>query len=51
MSRKKENETMIKNISTEFTGTPEAGKLFLLGNISAILMDISKSLAVIADDK
>lgn len=51
MSRKNENETMIKNISTSFTGTSEEGKLFLLGNISAILMDISKSLAIIADDK
>lgn len=51
MTRKEENAKMINKLSTNFTGTPEAGKLFLLGNMSAILMDISKSLAIIADDK
>lgn len=52
MSRKNENETMIERLSTmTFGETPEEQKLFLLDNISAILMDISKSLAVIADDK
>ena len=49
MSRKDENDTMIENLSTTFKGTSEEGKLFLLGNIMAILMDISKSLAILAD--
>ena len=51
MSRKEENAEMIKNISTTFSGTKDEGMMFLLGTISAILIDISKSLAVIADDK
>lgn len=49
MSRKDENDMMVKNLSTSFNGTAEEGKLFLLGSMSAILIDISKSLAVIAD--
>lgn len=51
MTRKEENETLIKNLSTDFTGTIEEGKVFMLGNIFAILIDISKSLAILADDK
>lgn len=51
MSRKEENAKMINNISTTFSGTKDEGMMFLLGTISAILIDISKSLAVIADDK
>ena len=51
MSRKEENETMIENLTTDFTGSIEEGKLFILGNLFTILVDISKSLAVIADDK
>lgn len=51
MTRKEENETLIENLSTSFTGTIEEGKVFMLGNISALLIDISKSLAVIADDE
>lgn len=49
MTRKKENDVLIKNLSTTFTGTKDEGMMFLLGNISAILIDISKSLAIIAD--
>ena len=51
MSRKEENAEMIKNLSTTFTGTKDEGIMFLLGNISAILFDISKSLAILADEK
>ena len=52
MNRKNENKTMIENLSsTPFNGTAEEGKLYLLGNISAILIDISQSLSIIADDK
>ncbi len=51
MTRKEENAEMIKKISTNFTGTKDEGLMFLLGTMSAILIDISKSLAVIADDK
>lgn len=51
MTRKEENAEMIKNLSTAFTGTIEEGKVFMLGNISAILMDISKSLAIIATEE
>lgn len=51
MSRKEENETMIKNLSTTFSGTKDEGMMFLLGTISAILIDISKSLAIIADEE
>lgn len=51
MSRKNENETLIKNLSTAFSGTIEEGKVFMLGNIFSMLIDISKSLAVIADNK
>lgn len=51
MTRIEENATMINNISTTFSGTKDEGLLFLIGNISCILLDISKSLAVIADDK
>ena len=51
MTRKEENAEMIKNLSTTFTGTKDEGIMFLLGNISAILFDISKSLAILADEK
>ena len=51
MTRKEENAVLINNLSTTFTGTKDEGMMFLLGNISAILIDISKSLAVIADEK
>lgn len=51
MTRKEENEKLIENLSTSFNGTLEEGKLFVLGNIFTILVDISKSLAVIADEK
>lgn len=51
MTRKEENAEMIKNLSTAFTGTIEEGKVFMLGNITALLMDISKSLAILADEK
>lgn len=51
MTRKEENETMIKNLSTTFKGTKDEGIIFLLGNISVILFDISKSLAILADEK
>lgn len=51
MTRKEENETLIKKLSMSFNGTLEEGKVFMLGNIVAILIDISKSLAVIADEK
>ena len=51
MTRKEENAEMINKLSTTFSGTKDEGMMFLLGTMSAILIDISKSLAVIADDK
>lgn len=51
MSRKEENAEMINKVPTTFTGTKDEGLMFLLSTISACMLDISKSLAVIADDK
>ena len=51
MTRKEENAEMIKNLSVKFEGTKDEGMMFLLGTISAILFDISKSLAILADEK
>lgn len=51
MTRKEENAEMIKKTSTQFKGTKDEGMMFLLGTISTILFDISKSLAILADEK
>ena len=51
MTRKEENAEMINKVPPTFTGTQKEGVMFLLGVISSSLLDISKSLAVIADDK
>ena len=51
MTRKEENADMIKSVSKEFRGTKDEGIMFLLGTISTILFDISKSLAILADEK
>lgn len=51
MTRKEENAEMIKNFSKSFTGTKDEGILYLLGAISSGLIDISKSLAILADNK
>ena len=51
MTRKEENAEMIKKSSMQFKGTKDEGILFLLGTISTVLFDISKSLAILADEK
>lgn len=51
MTRKEENADMIKKTSIQFKGTKDEGMMFLLGTISTILFDISKSLAILADEK
>jgi len=51
MTRKEENADMIKKTSKSFSGTKDDGLMFLLGTISTILFDISKSLAILADEK
>ena len=51
MTRKEENAEMIKNLSTTFTGTKDEGMMFLLSTISSCMLDISKSLAIIADEE
>jgi len=50
MTRVKENADFIKCIEqVETTGTLEEGKVFYLDIIASALVDISKSLAIIAD--
>lgn len=52
MSRTEENKEILKNMSGAFekeVGTYEKMMVFQLGSIVAILADISKSLAIIAD--
>lgn len=51
MTRKEENAEMINKVPTTFTGTKDEGMMFLLGTISSCMLDISKSLAIIADEK
>ena len=51
MTRVKENADFIKCIEQEeTTGTLEEGKVFYLDIIASTLVDISKSLAIIADN-
>ena len=51
MTRVKENADFIKCIEQEeTTGTLEEGKVFYLDIIASSLVDISKSLAIIADN-
>ena len=51
MTRKEENAEMINKIDTTFTGTKDEGMMFLFSIISSCMLDVSKSLAIIADDK
>lgn len=49
MTRKEENEMMIKKTSGTMKGNFNEGILFLVSSISTTLFDIQKNLAIIAD--
>ncbi|MBO7695586.1 MAG: hypothetical protein J6T10_23405 [Methanobrevibacter sp.] len=51
MTRKEENAEMINKIDTTFTGTKDEGMMFLFSIISSCMLDISKSLAIIATEE
>lgn len=50
MSRVEENAEILKKTKNQFNGKPESVMCSMTGEILGILMDISKSLAVIADN-
>lgn len=49
MLRKTENKRMLDSLQMQYNEHPEHIKLRLIGNLLKVLIDISKSCAVIAD--
>lgn len=49
MTREEDNKRMIEATTRSFSGSNEEVELCLLGTVTTILFDISKSLAIMAD--